>query len=193
MSDYRVKVTVRNARILRAIERIGMQPGAIFADRAGIRYGTLNDYISLKRSPITEDGMYRPCALRLCEALNCSPSDLWSDEQLDPIERNSAHLDIGQDTLDALIAGDQRVAVDALLETLPERQSMVLRRRFGFDGEAETLDEIGRGLGVTSARVRQIEQKALRIIRWNGYREDLTNPKVAKRVRLATELREGVK
>ena len=59
-----------------------------------------------------------------------------------------------------------RAIVLSLVSELPERESEVIRRRFGFDGsDPETLDEIGRGLGVTRERVRQIADRALERLR----------------------------
>jgi RNA polymerase primary sigma factor len=43
---------------------------------------------------------------------------------------------------------------------LPERERRVLELRFGFDGESLTLEAIGRELGLTRERVRQLEQSA---------------------------------
>jgi RNA polymerase primary sigma factor len=55
-----------------------------------------------------------------------------------------------------------RHAMD-LLDDLEERESMVLKLRFGLDGdEPKTLKEIGTELGLTRERVRQIETEALR-------------------------------
>ena len=54
---------------------------------------------------------------------------------------------------------------EALTE-LSERESIVLRLRFGLeDNRPRTLEEIGRELKVTRERVRQIESKALRKLR----------------------------
>jgi RNA polymerase sigma factor (sigma-70 family) len=50
--------------------------------------------------------------------------------------------------------------VHRALALLSEREAYILRRRAGFDGEPATLDEIGRSLGVTRERIRQIESKA---------------------------------
>lgn len=50
-----------------------------------------------------------------------------------------------------------------LLGDLDERDSAVLKMRFGLDGdEPKTLKEIGAALGLTRERVRQIETEALR-------------------------------
>jgi RNA polymerase primary sigma factor len=44
---------------------------------------------------------------------------------------------------------------------LPERERRVLELRFGFDGETQTLEAIGKELGITRERVRQLETDAL--------------------------------
>ena len=45
MSDNRVRISVRNARLLRAIERAGHRPGAPFAAAVGISYSELCEQI----------------------------------------------------------------------------------------------------------------------------------------------------
>ncbi|MBD2527400.1 RpoD/SigA family RNA polymerase sigma factor [Nostoc sp. FACHB-133] len=55
-----------------------------------------------------------------------------------------------------------------LLSKLSPQQREVLTMRFGLkDGNELTLAEIGRGMGVSRERVRQIEQQALKILRQN--------------------------
>jgi RNA polymerase primary sigma factor len=54
----------------------------------------------------------------------------------------------------------------AVLGTLPERSATVMRMRFGLDdGRARTLDEVGKDLGLTRERIRQIERDTLKDLR----------------------------
>ncbi|RDE22344.1 RNA polymerase sigma factor RpoS [Motiliproteus coralliicola] len=56
--------------------------------------------------------------------------------------------------------------LDDWLDTLPEKHSEVLARRFGLHGyEISTLEEVGREIGLTRERVRQIQVEALRRLR----------------------------
>ena len=53
-----------------------------------------------------------------------------------------------------------------ILTSLTQRERRVLEMRFGLsDGNARTLEEVGRQFRVTRERIRQIEAKALRKMR----------------------------
>jgi RNA polymerase primary sigma factor len=57
----------------------------------------------------------------------------------------------------------RRQALRSALASLPEREREVVTLRYGIDGrEPRTLEEIGRCLGLTRERVRQIELESLR-------------------------------
>ena len=52
------------------------------------------------------------------------------------------------------------------LARLPEREAHILQLRYGLlDGETHTLEEVGREIGVTRERVRQLEAQALNRLR----------------------------
>ena len=50
----------------------------------------------------------------------------------------------------------------SVLADLPDTERRIITARFGLDGKERTLEAIGKGLGVTRERVRQIEAAALR-------------------------------
>ena len=61
---------------------------------------------------------------------------------------------------DQLMQESLSAKVDQLLEDLSEREAQILKLRFGFLGEVKTLEEIGKDIGLSRERVRQIEKKA---------------------------------
>ena len=65
-------------------------------------------------------------------------------------------------------------AVEEALSVLPPREEAILRLRFGFGCTPHTLEEVGEKFNVTRERARQLEAKALRILRRST---------VAKRIR----------
>ncbi|KKT55813.1 MAG: RNA polymerase sigma factor [Candidatus Collierbacteria bacterium GW2011_GWB1_45_35] len=64
--------------------------------------------------------------------------------------------------------------LEEALGSLTERESKVLRMRFGLAGDKPlTLEEVGKVFGVTRERIRQIESKALRKLRHPSRRRKL--------------------
>jgi RNA polymerase nonessential primary-like sigma factor len=61
---------------------------------------------------------------------------------------------------------DLRESIDGWLTELTEKQREVVARRFGLRGyEMSTLEEVGREIGLTRERVRQIQVEALKRLR----------------------------
>ncbi len=59
-----------------------------------------------------------------------------------------------------------REQVGELLKRLPEREAYILQLRYGLkDGRVYTLEEVGKEIGVTRERVRQLEAQALNRLR----------------------------
>jgi len=84
-----------------------------------------------------------------------------------------------ENAIDLETAAEARLLADRIrdtLMTLSPRERRVIERRFGlFDDQEQTLTAIGREIGVTRERIRQIESSALRKLR---------HPSRAKRLRL---------
>ena len=52
-----------------------------------------------------------------------------------------------------------------ILSCLTDKEKQVIVRRFGLNGECETLEKIGKDFNTDRERIRQWEAKALRKIR----------------------------
>ena len=174
--DYRVLVKVKNANILRALERAGFTSVSAFCRGHKLSQSSVGELINLRVAPVS--GYPLRCAEQLSVALNVPIWDLFSDEQMTPLEKNTSQADVSLDDMLPMIAGaqfdplqrlvddDNKVTIDAVLATgLTPREEQVIRSRCGLDGEAKTLFQLGEELGVTRERVRQIELKALRRLR----------------------------
>ncbi|HET8622398.1 MAG TPA: RNA polymerase sigma factor RpoD/SigA [Gemmatimonadales bacterium] len=80
------------------------------------------------------------------------------------IERFAAPEDKATDA--ATMANSRTNDIEAALATLAPRDAKVLRLYFGLDdGRSRTLEEIGRMMGVTRERIRQLRDRALRQLR----------------------------
>src|SRR5262245_44694543 len=68
-----------------------------------------------------------------------------------------------EDPLDVVEVSHEQARVRAAIAMLPERERRVIELRFGFGEGADgaSLDQIGRELGLTRERIRQLEASAL--------------------------------
>lgn len=67
--------------------------------------------------------------------------------------------------LDAVISNRQADHSRRAVAALPQREQKILRLRFGIGDESEhSLSEVGRGMGLSRERIRQIESRALKRI-----------------------------
>jgi RNA polymerase primary sigma factor len=82
----------------------------------------------------------------------------------DSTERIERFAVASADTTDAATLANSRANdIEAALATLAPRDAKVLRLYFGLDdGRARTLEEIGRMMGVTRERIRQLRDRALK-------------------------------
>src|SRR3954452_25216419 len=87
-------------------------------------------------------------------------------------EEEDSHLGDFIEDSDAVVPVDAasfillQEAVGEALEELTDRERKIVRLRFGLeDGQARTLEEVGKEFGVTRERIRQIESKTLAKLR----------------------------
>ncbi len=177
MKDYRLTIKVRNNRILKAIEAVGGTPGGKWCEANGLTYTAINDLVNMTESPLSKKGTLTHNAAKLCEVVRKLPEELWSNEQLYPLERNFSEMEMDHAQLIALLPQEQQSylpdfsnleqeqtqkLVAEALSKLSGREQKVIRLRFT---EELTYEECGSQLGVTKERVRQMEAKALRKLR----------------------------
>lgn len=83
------------------------------------------------------------------------------------------------DPAELLQDNNMRDSISEWLNELTEKQREVVARRFGLRGyEAATLEEVGREIGLTRERVRQIQVEALRRLRDIMERNGLTGESI---------------
>jgi RNA polymerase sigma factor (sigma-70 family) len=173
MKDYRLTIKVRNNRLLKAIEAAGGTPGGKWCAANGLGYSRVNDLVNMTSSPLTAEGELHRDAARLCEVLDKLPEDLWSNEQLCPLEKNFSEMEMDYAQVVALLPQEQqsylpdfseferaqtKALVSKVVSTLTPREQEVIRMRFE---DELTFGECAIRLDVTRERVRQIEAKAL--------------------------------
>ena len=141
---------------------------------------TINKLMRHHRRLLQEKGR-EPTTEELAEAMEITPEKV---EEIQKISQEPVSLEtpIGEEedsflgdfiedrtTLapaDAASAQLLREQVQEVLNSLTDRESRVLKLRFGLeDGRTRTLEEVGREFGVTRERIRQIEAKAIRKLR----------------------------
>ena len=183
MTDFAVKVTVRNARLLRAIKAAGFGTQTELARFMGKSPQHINAIINFPEKPIA-NGDWSELAMDISSALRTEPEDLWPHHIRDLLTaRNSIEAEIDSEQL-AQIAAPSSLEVDKPLLakliaaiTHPKRRAMI-EARFGITGEPEqTLEEIAKDYGVTRERIRQTEWKAVREMREKARRLGVAVPK----------------
>lgn len=182
MSDYRVTVKVQNNNILSIIESKGYVSLLEFSKKTGFVYSTLCKLINMSQAPIDSSGKMRSTVYRLADILNCLPEELFSATQMETaLETNKRTFEVEEaemrfmldsksntKSLEETVLETQRdKAISKALDTLTPRERKIIEHRFGLceDGSEKTLRETAVHFDITSARVRQIEVKALRKLR----------------------------
>ena len=168
-ADINLKVTVRYARILRAMRAAGITSLAELARRVpDASYGVIQSITAFRYRPVDQFGEWTSAAIGIATALHVDPSDLWPNH-LREIETKSnvVAFDMTLDQFAAVASSHDRLAeldqVRNRMATLSPRERLVIEMRYGLNGNGtHTLEEIGIELGIGRERVRQFEMLAFR-------------------------------
>ena len=174
MKDYRIKITVRNDRILSKIES---EYASVrnFCMAMNLEYQRITDLIR-GTSPINAKGEIRELVKKLMEALGCSIDELFTEKQLKGfVSHNKFETKVDEKDLmkikqdiKPLELGMMEQDVTKVLNKifhkfLTPREERVIRMRFGIGTWSDsTLEEVGLQFQVTLERIRHIEQNAMK-------------------------------
>jgi DNA-directed RNA polymerase specialized sigma subunit len=168
MTDYTVKITIKNGRILRLMRKAGIATVAELSRKCGVTQSQIGDIINLKKAPVNSRGQWAGGVENIAGVLCCDPEDMFTESQLTlAIKSNSRTIEMDEPQVMALASGDAesqswaRIETQRLLGGLNERSRQIIEAR----AEGETAGEIAEQLNLSVARIHQIEATALRKMR----------------------------
>ena len=175
MQDYRVKITIRNERLLSAIEGRGFESVAKFCAEHILDYVQTSEIIRGRLKPINEDGKLNNKVENLLNILELDIKDAFTPRQLQGFKNTSYEIKVKEKELRQLVNPIKNQELkyietevkekisEVLAIRLSPREEKVVRMRFGIGTETEhTLTEIGQQFGISNSRTGQILAKAIR-------------------------------
>ena len=195
-ADVRVEFRFKNARLYHAIQeasykdkdyRKSFDRGRVlaFCRFYGLRSTRVYELLNLKLSPVLSRNAYRPICLALSSILDidCAtlfPQALYAQSWPKNFSTNiplatfvglgaAKHLTLPPSSFEAVANRELRELMTAAVATLTPRETRVITRRFGLDGDGErTLEEVAQEHAVSRERIRQIEATCLSVLRRKG-------------------------
>lgn len=118
---------------------------------------------------------YQQGILSLDNPVNCEENDTTLKDYV-------ADQSESQNVENVVISSFDKEIIGELIDScLTLKEKMVIKMRFGFDGEQrKTLEEVGKVLCVTRERIRQIESRALRQLKQAAKRKGIYEEKDTK-------------
>ena len=188
MKDYRIKITIRNDRLLNAIENKNIPSVRQFCKLYQLDYNRVVQIISGKVKPLNDLG--RPIGLveQIIDILDISLEDAFTERQLKGFAKTNYEISVAEKELKQLvnpvknqeqkvIEKDVRLKIlEAFSKRLGPREEKLIRLRYGFGGEKEhTQHEIAEIFKISHARVGQILAKAERKLKHPSVSNDIIN------------------
>jgi len=175
-SDYVAQIKIKNGPMLRAMRRRGFMSANALAKAAGVNPGDVGLYLALKRPAYKADGDYHPTIIKIAQTLRTMPCDLFPPQHLErPLKISDGEIDLSFDEVReivqrstpeiAMIETDNKKLLEGFIRKLPERQKSIIEARM----LNKTLHEIAEDMDRSTDRVRQLEQKAVRMLRHKMY------------------------
>ena len=182
MEDFNVKITVRNNRLLQAIRK-KYESVADLSRKMGRSQGAVNALVTMKVKPINEKG-WTELASDVAAMVGKEPVEIWPEHLQDiRLSTSTSEFTIDMDGVKQIMSDnstEKMIAHSQVLQQLDTRlndtQKKVIDMRFN---QNMSLEETGKVLGLSRERVRQIECKSLRMMKYdakvNGYLTSVMN------------------
>ena len=170
--DFRLKISVRNNRLLKLVEKQRHPTLAAFVKAVGIPYSTFHGLLRMSKSPRWVTGEWSPMAMKIATFLRVEPEDIWPEHMIKIAKTVS--MEVSLDELPMLQREPSRAFLPAIesdeikqrvrnaLAMLPPRLAEILSLHYGLDGPEMTQSELAAKMGLSRERVRQMILKGLR-------------------------------
>jgi len=188
IKDYRVKITIRNDKILSKIESLGYKSVMNFCFKTGLPYQPVTEIINGKLKPLSMKGTLKPFVQSVLDLLGMTPEEAFTDRQLQGFNRSGYVFKIEEQEMRQLVdpvQNQERKVIEndiklkitqAIHKRLNHREERFLSLRYGLNGGAEhTLEEISKMFNVTRERVRQIILRAERKLKHPEVMDSIIN------------------
>jgi len=169
MSDYRIRVSIRNNRLLKAMEAKGFKSAAQFERSYKFNHYIVTRLINGSIPPLDRNGEIKHFVKEILDILEINITDAFTEKQLQGFKKHSFTIEAKESQLMQLtsarkplemnlIESDVNKLIKTLLSTLPKNYEQVIRM---YMFENKTPKEIASILGVGRARVGQIILKGI--------------------------------
>lgn len=188
MKDYRIKITIRNDRLLNAIEDKGIPSVKQFCTLYQLNYNSIVKIISGKIKPLNNLGKPIRLVEQIIDILDISLEDAFTERQLKGFAKTNYEISVAEKELKQLVNPvknqEQKIIeqdvklkiLEAFSKRLSPREEKLIRLKYGFGDEKEhTLYELSSKFKISHARVGQILAKAERKLKHPSVSNNIIN------------------
>jgi len=170
MSDYQVKIVIRNNRLLKAIKAKGFNSPTDLARKYKITGSKLIGIISGKIKPLDRNGELRDYVKDLLDIIDLTVEQAFTQRQLQGFKKHRFVFEAKEDDLLQIVSENKKPLEISVMErdvknlinnyllTLPERYATIIKAVV-YNNKSYT--EIARELNITVERVRQIYKRGI--------------------------------
>lgn len=174
MVDYHVTMTIKNGRIKKLMDGLGIKSAAELSRQSGICSASICALLNMKAKPMNSNGKWNPVVIALSEFFGVACGEMFPELAFKTVSSNKIYKYVEQAQLASLNTDPPQIAwekeygkheaVRALLaaQDFTPKEKLVIKERIMC---GKTLLECAKLIRVTPSRVRQIEARVLRRLR----------------------------